>query len=86
MKKEKILELRNEFLGFCSKFRLWRSNCYNGHNYFDKRIIKRVSFSSSFEKTTCWKKYKYSKEGYSHQIIGDIKDKTFNILFANTEK
>tara|TARA_R110000868_G_scaffold257955_2_gene515207 strand:+ start:1024 stop:1749 length:726 start_codon:yes stop_codon:yes gene_type:complete len=55
--------------------------------YFDKknRIIKRVSFSSSFEKPLV-EKYKYSKEGYSHQIIGDIKDKTFTILFSPTQK
>lgn len=55
--------------------------------YFDKknRIIKRVSFSSSFEKPLV-EKYKYSKEGSSHKIIGNIKDKTFTILFSLTQK
>lgn len=55
--------------------------------YFDKknRIIKRVNSDDSF-KNPLVEKYKYSKKGYSCQIIGDNKIKTFNILYSKIQK
>ena len=55
--------------------------------YFDKknRIIKRISFSNQFKKPII-ENYKYSKKGYTYQIIGSGNDKTINIVHSEIQK
>lgn len=55
--------------------------------YFDKknRIIRRVNFSNNSEKPII-ENYKYSKKGYSYQIIGSANDTTINIVYSKIQK
>ena len=93
-----IREIKNEKSITISKTNSWeffpvklpdyeKSIVLTDTTYFDKknRIIKRVSFSNQFEKPII-ETYKYSKKGYSYQIIGSGNDKTINIVHSEIQK
>lgn len=63
------------------------STIFTDTTYFDNenRIIKRVSFSDKFEKTST-ENYKYSKKGYSHQFIWNANEKTINLVYSIMQK
>ncbi|MBQ0910020.1 hypothetical protein KBJ98_15010 [Flavobacterium sp. F-328] len=93
-----IREIKNEKSITISKTNSWEffpvklpdyenSTVLMDTTYFDKknRIIKRVSFSNDLEKPLI-ENYKYSKKGYSYQIIGNANDKTINIVYSEIQK
>jgi hypothetical protein len=93
-----IREVKNEKSITISKTNSWEffpvklpdyenSTVLTDTTYLDKknRIIKRISFSNQFEKPII-ENYKYSKKGYSYQIIGRGNDKTINIIHSEIQK
>lgn len=93
-----IREIKNEKSITISKTNSWEfspvklpdyenSTILKDTTYFDKkhRIIKRLSFSNQFEKPLI-ENYKYSKNGYSYQIIGNENDTKINIVYSKIQK
>lgn len=93
-----IREIKNEKGITISKTNSWEffpkklpdytnSTVLTDTTYFDKknRIIKRVSISNQFEEPLI-EYYKYSKKGYSYQIIGNENNTKINIVYSKIQK